>query len=165
MAKYDPERSVQQSILDRLVDEARDSRVEAPLSRAESIRRLKIALRRDIEWLLNTRRTIVPIPPSYSEVSASAFAYGMPDVTSMRVDTPQDEKRLLAALELALSSFEPRLVDVRVRSYERPRGRIHTLHFHIEGMLLIEPAPEHISFDTFLEVSRGTYQVVGDAGA
>jgi type VI secretion system protein ImpF len=164
MPNYDPERSVQQSILDRLVDESRDNRTDPPLSRAESIRRLKTAIRRDIEWLLNTRRPIVPIPASYSEVNASVLAFGMPDVTSMQVGTPQDEKRLLAALELAISHFEPRLVDVRVRSHERPRGRIHTLHFQIEGMLLIEPAPEHISFDTFLEVSRGAYQV-GEAGA
>jgi type VI secretion system protein ImpF len=164
MRNYDPERSVQQSIIDRLVDESRDGRDELLLGRAESIRRLKASLRRDIEWLLNTRRPIVPIPASYAEINSSVLAFGMPDVTSMRVDTPQDEKRLLAALESAISRFEPRLVDVRVRAHERPRGRIHTLHFQIEGMLLIEPAPEHISFDTFLEVSRGAYQV-GAAGA
>jgi len=164
MAKYDPERSVQQSVLDRLVDDSRDTPVDPPLTRAESVRRLKNSLRRDIEWLLNSRRPVLPIPESYSETNASVLAYGMPDVSSMRVDTPQDEKRLLAALESAIATFEPRLVDVRVRPHQRPRGRVHTLHFQIEGMLLIEPAPEHISFDTFLEVSRGAYQV-GEAGA
>lgn len=164
MANYDPERNVQQSILDRLVDESRNTPADAPVSRAESVRRLKNSLRRDIEWLLNTRRPLVEIPGSFPETNASVLAFGVPDVTSMSVDTPQDEKRLLSALESAISTFEPRLVDVRVRSLERPGGRVHTLHFQIEGMLLIEPAPEHISFDTFLEVSRGDYQV-GEVGA
>src|SRR5215510_12320168 len=165
MASNEPERSVQQSIIDRLVDLNRDSQVEAPLSRAESVRRLKASLRRDIEWLLNTRCTIVAMPEAYSHLKTSVFAFGMPDVSSMRVDSPQDERRLLSALEQAISAFEPRLVDVRVRAHERPRGRAHTLHFYIEGMLLIEPAPEHISFDTYLEVSRGTYEVMGETGA
>jgi type VI secretion system protein ImpF len=165
MANKEPERSVQQSIIDRLVDLDRDTQVEAPISRAESVRRLKASLRRDIEWLLNTRRTIVEIPEAYSQVKTSVFAFGMPDVTSMRVESPQDEKRLLAALEQAISVFEPRLVAVRVRPHERARGRVHTLHFYIEGTLLIEPAPEHISFDTLLEVPRGAYEVMGDYGA
>src|SRR5262245_38814988 len=130
MASKEPERSVQQSIIDRLVDLNRDTQVEAPMSRAESVRRLKASLRRDIEWLLNTRRTIVAIPEAYSQVKNSVLAFGMPDVTSMRVESQQDERRLLAALEQAISVFEPRLVDVRVRPHERSRGRAHTLHFY-----------------------------------
>jgi len=165
MARNEPERNVQQSIIDRLVDLNRDTQVEAPVARAESVRRLKASLRRDIEWLLNTRRTIVGIPEAYSHLKTSVFAFGMPDVSSMRVESPQDEKRLLSALEQAISAFEPRLVEVRVRPHERPRGRVHTLHFYIEGILLIEPAPEHISFDTLLEVPRGAYEVMGEYGA
>src|SRR5262249_49444447 len=120
MSSHEPERAVQQSILDRLVDLNRDTQVEAAMSRAESVRRLKASLRRDIEWLLNTRRTIVQIPEAYSHVKISVLAFGMPDVTSMRVESPQDEKRLLSSLEQAISAFEPRLVDVRVRPHERP---------------------------------------------
>ena len=165
MGSNEPERAVQQSIIDRLVDLNRDNQVEAPLSRPESVRRLKASLRRDIEWLLNTRRTIVPIPEAYSHVKSSVLAFGMPDVTSMRVESVQDERRLLSSLEQAIATFEPRLVDVRVRPHERPRGRAHTLHFYIEGTLLIEPAPEHISFDTLLEVPRGAYEVMGEYGA
>ena len=31
--------------------------------------------------------------------------------------------------------------------------------FHVEAMLMIDPAPERISFDTVLEVTKGAYSV------
>jgi type VI secretion system protein ImpF len=35
----------------------------------------------------------------------------------------------------------------------------------IEGLLRIDPSPEHVSFDTSLELTNGEYHVKGDAGA
>jgi hypothetical protein len=32
-------------------------------------------------------------------------------------------------------------------------------------MLLLDPEPEHISFDTVLQLSSGQYDVKGDSGA
>ena len=41
----------------------------------------------------------------------------------------------------------------------------HVLRFQIEGMLLMDPEPEHISFDTVLQLAIGQYEVKGDTGA
>jgi type VI secretion system protein ImpF len=41
-------------------------------------------------------------------------------------------------------------------------GGARTLRFVIEGLLRIDPAPEHISFDTTLELTSGEYAVKGD---
>jgi type VI secretion system protein ImpF len=35
------------------------------------------------------------------------------------------------------------------------------LRFQIEGLLIMDPAPEHISFDTVLQLASGEYQVKG----
>ena len=57
MARWEPEQTVTQSVLDRLIDREPASRSEAALTRAQSVRQLKVSLRRDLEWLLNSRRT------------------------------------------------------------------------------------------------------------
>ena len=57
MAKQDMERPIQQSLLDRLIDLDPLSKVEPMPTRAESIREFKAGVRRDLEWLLNSRRT------------------------------------------------------------------------------------------------------------
>jgi type VI secretion system protein ImpF len=39
------------------------------------------------------------------------------------------------------------------------------LKFVIDAFLKVDPAPEHVSFDTVLELTSGEYQVKGDSRA
>ena len=57
-------KNVQQGLLDRLVDLEPDNRNEATMSRAESVRQLRLAVKRDLEWLLNSTRMPIEIPES-----------------------------------------------------------------------------------------------------
>ena len=158
MALNPQQRPVQQSILDRLLDAEPYSTVEAPQTRSQSIRQLKAALRRDLEWLLNTRQCIETVD-GFPELRTSVFTYGLPDITSIRLESGQDEQRLLRAMETAIQVIEPRLANVRVIAVEPLTKRARELRFHIEGLLLLDPAPELIAFDTTLDVSRGDYEV------
>jgi type VI secretion system protein ImpF len=158
MALNPQQRPVQQSILDRLLDAEPYSNAEAPQTRSQSIRQLKAALRRDLEWLLNTRQCIETVD-GFPELRTSVFTYGLPDITSIRLESGQDEQRLLRAMETAIQLFEPRLANVRVIAVEPLTKRARELRFHIEGLLLLDPAPELIAFDTTLDVSRGDYEV------
>ena len=55
--RTDNEVRITPSVFDRLLDFEPQLTSEAPKSRAKSLRELKQSVRRDIEWLLNTRRT------------------------------------------------------------------------------------------------------------
>ena len=158
MAAGDYERIVQQSLLDRLIDHDRDARTDAPLTRAESLRRLRASVRRDLEWLLNTVRT-QEAPAGLAELQKSVFTYGVVDSSSMSLESPQDGQRLLRSLESAIAQFEPRLKNVRVTSYDKISRKRMTLDFHVEALLMIDPSPERIAFDTVFEVARGMYKV------
>jgi type VI secretion system protein ImpF len=68
-------------------------------------------------------------------------------------------------IEQVLETFEPRLSGVRVVAVAAAAGPQHVMRFQIEGMLEMDPSPEHISFDTLLQLSSGEYQVRGDLGA
>ena len=56
MARRDATGPVTLSVLDRLIDRDPKNRSEIPYTRAQSLRELKLALKRDLEWLLNTQK-------------------------------------------------------------------------------------------------------------
>ena len=158
MPANDYERIVQQSVFDRLIDEDPESRVEPLMTRAESLRRLRASVRRDLEWLLNTVR-IEDTPSGLTELQQSLYCYGVADISSLSLESPHDGQKLLRSLETAITTFEPRLKNVRVTSYDKLSRKRMTLDFHVEALLMIEPAPERIAFDTIFEVARGMYRV------
>jgi len=165
MPRWEPEQVVTQSVLERLID--RDPKISAdiPPTRAQSVRQLKASLRRDLEWLLNTRQTPEAAGPEYQELTHSLFNFGLPDLTSLNWESGRDRTRLARAIEGVLSTFEPRLKRVKVLPIGEVSATQHVLRFQIEGMLDMNPAPEHISFDTVLQLSSGEYTVKGDASA
>jgi type VI secretion system protein ImpF len=124
------------------------------------LRELKAALRRDLEWLLNTRRTIEESPASLKELERSLYTYGLPDVSSLYLRSSSDQDSLLKAIRVAISFFEPRLLNIQV-TLQPVTGDTRVLRFAIEGLLRMDPAPEHVFFDTMLEPLSGQYQVKG----
>lgn len=166
MAKRDTDTTVTQSLLDRLIDNEPNLAADPYIVRAESVRRLKTALRRDLEWLLNSRRSPDEVGEDFPELSHSLFNYGLPDFSSLSINSPKDKDRLLLVLEATVAVFEPRLRDIRVTMVETAQGETsRTLRFQIEGLLMMDPAPEQVSFDTMLQLTSGEYQIRGDRSA
>ena len=162
MARSDQDVTVTPSVLDRLIDLERAASADPPANRTQSVRQLKASLRRDLEWLLNTRRNPDEAPEAYEYLSTSLYNYGLPDVSAMSVDSPRDRNRLLRLVEVTVQTFEPRLASVHVRPIETAATGSRSLRFQIEGMLRIDPAPEQIYFDTVLQLNSGEYQLKGD---
>ena|SRR3569833_336974 len=146
------------SVLDRLIDTEPESSTETVLSRAESLERLRAAVRRDLEWLLNSRRIAVEPDSALAEVSRSMYAIGLQDFTAFGLADAQEQARLLRHLQSTISQFEPRLTNVRITPQGDP-VKTRQLRFRIEGALRVDPAPERVSFDTVMQLSSGEYVV------
>ena len=161
------ERTVQQSLLDRLIDLSPQERSEPAVTWAQSVRELKRSVRRDLESLLNTRRTAKPATDALPELKASLYNYGLPDISSMSRDAHDSRTRLLRLVEDAISMYEPRLTNVRASLVEDPAASAtrRDLHFVIHAVLRMDPNPEPVMFETTLDASSGEYQVTGDSGA
>lgn len=144
---------VTQSILDRLT-----AVEEWPTTRSQSVRFFREAVKRDLEWLMNTRQPPMPELSAYPAARASVINYGLPDITALGLSSAADHRQLRLAIEACLRNFEPRLSNIRV-SVEGSDKTDRRLRFHIEGMMNLDPAPEEIAFDTVLELSSGEYKV------
>jgi type VI secretion system protein ImpF len=161
-----PNSAVTLSVLDRLTDvDPKSPTVEAPLTRAESVRILRSGVRRDLEWLLNTRRTPDDPGPSRVETENSLYNFGLPDFSAYSIGSPKDQTRLVRALQAAVKTFEPRMANVRIVPMEVTSTGLRTLRIRIEGLLLMDPAPEHISFDTTLQLTTGDFRIKDDSDA
>jgi type VI secretion system protein ImpF len=165
MAREKGEGPVTLSVLDRLIDEEPKSSQEVPLTRAESLRRLKAGVRRDLEWLLNAREPVQPPPEGASEIEKSVYCFGLPDICSMNLMSIRNRSDLARIMEKAVVQFEPRLISPKVSVVPTATGALPQLRFAIEGLLAIDPMPEHVSFDTVLEITDGEYHVRGEPGA
>jgi type VI secretion system protein ImpF len=158
MARTDHEIRLTPSILDRLLDFEPQMSKEPPRSQAQSLADLKKSVKRDLEWLLNTRHTPIEIPETLEELNESMAVYGLPDLTALSVKNPNEQNRLAKSIETALRVFEPRFINVKV-SLEPIDSTDRQLRFHIEAHLDIEPVPEPVSFDTVLQVGSGEFAV------
>jgi type VI secretion system protein ImpF len=158
MARVDNEVRITLSVLDRLLDYEPDVSYEPPASRAKSMRLFRQAVRRDLEWLLNTRQVARGLPAGLKELNSSLAAYGLPDFTSASADGDDDQALVREAIEATIQTFEPRLQDVVV-TLEPPRETERALRFRIDALLMIDPAPEAVTFDTTLQLVSGEYKV------
>jgi type VI secretion system protein ImpF len=152
MARAKAENLVTQSLIDRLCDVE-----DWPTTRHSSMRVYRESVKRDVEYLLNTRRPPMPELQGYPKAAMSVVNYGLPDINSYS-DAGNDQNMLLASMIQTLRNFEPRIHNLRV-FVGRADTLTRSLRFHIEGQIQFDTSVEDIQFDTVLELTRGEYEV------
>ena len=140
-------------LLDRLIDDAPDERIERALSPAQTMEALRDGLRRDIEALLNARRRWRSWPAAYDELKVSPLGYGIPDYAAGAFNEPGRREDLRAEVEDTIRRFEPRFKTLRVTLLESRNQLEPTLRMRIDALLHAEPAPEPVSFDTVVDAT------------
>ena len=159
MGRTEIERTVRPSLIDRLSDPEPGLAADPPVTREESERLYRHGVERDVESLLNTRRTMIPAPDWCPELRRSVYDYGLVDTTGMPVGTKAGRDRLITALQDAIERFEPRLAQPRVKLIDAQQLRAPQIRFVLEAVLVMDPGREDVVFDTVLEIASGEYDV------
>lgn len=153
MARPRSDTLITQSLIDRLTDLD-----QWPETRSASIGMYRESLKRDVEWLLNTRQPVIPELESFPATAASVLNYGLPDFHNFEGAASKEQNALTTALEKCIRIFEPRVSHPRV-FLTRTDQLSRSLRFHIEGQINYENMDEEIKFDTVLELISGEYEV------
>jgi type VI secretion system lysozyme-like protein len=82
--------------------------------RVSDIQIVRKSVLRDVENLLNTRRSIIDPPVSYHYLNDSMFVYGLEDFIAKNPKSPDVRKALKQSIETTIRKFEPRLMHVLV---------------------------------------------------
>ena len=147
------------SLLDRLIDTDPDQSSEPLWRGSYRLEELREHVRRDLEFLLNTRHGRADLLEQPGELAVSTLSYGLPDFTGIIGGGVQTQERIRATVERAIRDFEPRLknvnVEVREPEYEFDRNIRLTIH----AVLFVEPIVELVTFDTTVEATTGTCEV------
>ena len=125
------------------------------------MRLLKSAVRRDLEWLLNSRRICDPPDEGLKEVNRSTYTYGLPDLSTLTMAATGDRNKLVRQILATINMFEPRLANVRLVLVETPDSAKKDVRLRVEAMLRMDPVPEPISFDTVIELKSGNCHLAG----
>ncbi|MBV8048540.1 MAG: type VI secretion system baseplate subunit TssE [Paludibacterium sp.] len=152
--------TVQPSIIDRLLDDAPDNPQRDAVQYFD-VPRLKAALARDLEALLNTRfadpdGSLADFP----EAEHSMLQFGIPDLSGLSLLNPEHRETLRDRLRRAIERHEPRLGGVRV-SLDAPRELERHLRFRVDAILKVHPHRPPVMFDATLQLSSNVYRVSG----
>jgi len=131
-------------LFERLVDLSPADTAEADVYRLVSADMLQASVRRQIEWILSTRRSVT-INEALREDALTVLEYGIPDWSSLSAHDDGACGQFALAVEMAVRAFEPRLARASV-SVVPGRDRKDALNVQISGMLSLSTATEDVSF-------------------
>ena len=134
MSRIDPQQGLMPSMLDRLIDPEADG---THGRHGYSVPQIVAAVYRDLEELLNTRRTALDIPPACTEVLRSIVAYGMPDLAGVPALHAGQRAAIGLILETLIQRYEPRLRDVRTTLLDPEKAVQRTVKFRLEARLRV----------------------------
>jgi type VI secretion system protein ImpF len=149
------------SVLDRLIDDAPDQPRDPARHRGQHLAMLRDAVRRDLEALLNTPRRCLSPPPGLKELDQSLVEYGIPDLLSANAGAGGAREALRAGIEQTIRRFEPRFKAVTVTLIDSADRTDRTLRLRIDVLMHVEPAPEPMSFDSYLNPASHHFSVEG----
>jgi type VI secretion system protein ImpF len=146
---------LQPSLLDRLTDNAPETRRESLDQQSLSMIQLRQAVLRDLAWLLNTTNLAATEDLATTpRVAASTLNFGVPGFTGLIAAS-----RKVATLELAIANairaYEPRIRPDTLRVRAREAGdsaAVPTLVFDIQGELWAQPVPQQLFLETSIDI-------------
>ncbi|OZS41815.1 type VI secretion system baseplate subunit TssE [Photobacterium sanguinicancri] len=142
------------SLLDNLIDDTPEITTEQPIT--YSLQALKDSVRRDIEWLLNSRRSWLTWSKHLEELDISVMNYGLPDFSAMPFSSSDGRSYLCRIVEETITRFEPRFDAVFVTVLEDGAPEDRVLRLRIQAIFRVGTEQEELVFDSEVEpVSLG----------
>ena len=115
-----------------------------------------------MQALLNTRLAEIDGLEACPEAQRSLLAYGVPDLSAFFHGSQHDLQRMIACIEKAIRTFEPRLEPQSVR-VERVRDAaaepVMKLRLRVQAVLRVEPFRSPIVFDPRIDADTAAVTV------
>src|SRR4051794_9908581 len=108
----------QPSLLDRLMDQRPQQSGDRPRTSSETVSDLRLAVRRDVEALLNARRPWRSVPDNYPARRLSPLGCGIWVFAAGAFNDPKQQKTLREEIKIAIRRFDPRLSQIQVQIVE-----------------------------------------------
>lgn len=154
-----PDQPLLSSVIDRLLEDDTSSGGDLRSSPSMRLADLQSGLRRDIEMLLNTHQYCRLLPRDLTELPQSLLDYGIPHFLGLAAASAPAREQFRDSVEGVLRRFEPRLKHVRISLVDNSDGSERTVRFRIDAIMMADPEPEPVGFDSVLEPANRRFSV------
>jgi len=137
--------TITQSLIDRLIDDDPHGSADQYETEEEAIGRYKVALRRDLESLLNSTRPWLPVLDRYPGLERTIVAYGMPDLSTEDMSVPAVRERVRRVIAQAIREHEPRLSEIDIEMEQGPTSR--GMRLRITAVLTVLQSEEPVVYE------------------
>jgi len=151
MSKVRTDQPVLTSLLDRLIDDEPDQKLEVVKPVSTLLRDAKANIRRDLENLLNTRLYRQSDLGDYPELKKSVVNYGLPDFSSVQFSSAEHREQFRQEIESTITRYETRFRRVRVEITQAGEEHERTMYLKINALLMVEPDPIPLLFDSRIQ--------------
>ena len=141
-------------LFDRLVDENPTETTDTNYKFTLSPQDLMDSIQLEVSRILNTRLTAKN--KDYEELTQDPLNFGLPslfglqDFQSIDGTNPGQWRRIASRCQQAISKFEPRLNDVKVKVHKFNKIN-QSLEIHVTGSVLLQNLREIVQFPILLE--------------
>lgn len=159
---------LQPCLLDRLFDDQPRRLSEGKQEKVVSLVRFKEGIKRDIEWLLNSKTRFDQLDAAlFPEIRYSVLNYGVRDLTGLSSEN-LSPVAIETAIHRALAAFEPRILKgslsvrhlaVAADDSDAEIKLINALDFEISGQIWADPTPQDFVLRTEINVEENTVTV------
>lgn len=146
---------MQYSVLDRLLL-GETTPVEGRTAQAK---RMREAVRRDLEALFNTRTPCRSWPRHLRQLNRSILSYGLPDLQTRTIISEASREALRGEVQAIIRRFEPRLKRAVVELVGSADPLDRSLRFRIHGDLVLEEGREPIIYDTQVDSASRAFRI------
>jgi type VI secretion system protein ImpF len=150
-------RVITQSLVDRLIDDDPQGSADVQETEEMAIARYKVALRRDLEALLNTKRPYLPVMDRYPGLDRTILGYGVPDLSTEDMSVPAVRERTRRAIVQVIREHEPRLSQVDIEMDDGPTSR--GMKLRISAVLNVVQTEELVVYEASVRPGDRTIEV------
>lgn len=125
--------------------------------------RVRAGLKRDLEDLFNTNRRVLGWPAGLGELDGSLLDYGITDLATANLSTPQRRAAVVEELGHLIRAQEPRLRNMRIFALENADSGDRTLRIRIEGHVQIDAEFVPVEFNTLIDTIGNTILMTSPA--
>jgi type VI secretion system protein ImpF len=162
LERYRPTaQTLHRSMLDRLMDFEPDLAEDRLKTIGKQVEEVRESLRRDLEALLNTRRSPQTPPKTLAELDRSLVSFGVDGFFTTALVTASQREQFAQRLESRIRLFEQRLDSVRVSVLPVRHPNERSLRLRIEASYVAQEGMPAIAFETAVDPS--TQRIVVEA--
>jgi type VI secretion system protein ImpF len=162
MAELTPQERLQPALLDRLIDEDPDKKLEPREARVITKAKLRQAVLRDLAWLFNATRPSDIDWNGLRQAERSVINYGLPSLAGQTA-SGLDVIELESSIRQAIIDFEPRItpstLQVEALVSEDELDHHNVVSVQIRGQLWAQPVPIELLLRTELDLESGEVEI------